>query len=64
MYSQENAIQIIKQLMKEHIDIELQVEDSGAVWNKNPELMTPLQWKHIGYVSALACAFNIIKLSI
>ena len=56
------AIAIMKDLFKEDTTLNLKVCDTAAAWCKFRDSMTPLNWKHIGYVEALAVAFDIDNL--
>jgi len=58
MINKEKAIEIIQSNMNEHKDINLSVNGGTATWKTEREL-TSVEWKHIGYVSALAFAFDI-----
>ena len=58
MKTREEIILVIKDICKENKDINLSIGEIGsALWKgKN---ITDLQWKKIGYVSALSFAFEI-----
>lgn len=53
------AIDFIKNVIKEQ-NINLGIgEPSSASWKKDQFYMTPSNWKAIGYVSAMSMAFDI-----
>lgn len=60
MMKKENAIKAMKEIIEES-EIGLELGDEGsAKWKAKEGSMTSLDWKHIGYISALSLAFNII----
>lgn len=59
MIKRETAIKAIKNICKEHKIIGLCVKGGTASWGSRGAVLTPIEWKHIGYVSALAFAFDI-----
>lgn len=46
-----------------HRHIGLEILGGCASWD-NQKQLTPEEWKHIGYVSAIAWAYNIEKLNL
>ena len=61
MMNKNKAIQVIKDICDQDANLNLCVIGSVASYSLNPTRMTPENWKHIGYVSALAAAFDIDK---
>ena len=59
MLNKKQAIETIKTICKEYEHLSLRVFGGVAAWTKKWDEMTFLDWKHIGYVSALAFAFEI-----
>ena len=59
--NKEKAIEAIKDICSQNPGLNLRVKGGTAVWTHefHHTRMTPEDWKHIGYVSALACAFDI-----
>ena len=62
MYTKEKAIEALKKICNANKDIQLGVSEPGsAKWHKDMDLMTPIDWKMIGVVSALSEAFDITQ---
>ena len=61
IYIKEKVIEVIKAIIKEHEKEGLGIIDYAATWKIESDLMTPLLWKHIGYVSALGIEFEVTR---
>ena len=60
MRTKKEAIKVIKDIITRNKRIKLDVSTTSlAMWNG--ENITSLEWKHIGYISALCWTFNITK---
>ena len=66
MITRDEARVIIKKICKEHEKISLCVKGGVASWNgeADKKLFDHECWKHIGYVSALAYAFDLEEVKI
>ena len=60
--NKEKATEIIKKICKDNKRLSLRITKGTASWMLSPHEMTPNDWKNIGYVSALAFAFDIKEL--
>lgn len=62
MIDKQKAIEILNEIISENKNISLGIGEIGsAVYKQNYNVMTPIEWKHIGYVSALSEAFDITQ---
>ena len=67
MKTKEKAIEFIEDILKQNSDINLKVIGGTACWKGKEKFGKDLsqeQWKHIGYVGALAWAYEIEKVSL
>ena len=66
MLNKNSAIDCIKSICEKNKHINLHVKGGVSAWSKELEFdeLTPKDWKHIGYVSALAFAFDIDKVNV
>lgn len=64
MITEQRALEMIRHTLKLNEKINLKVRAGTACWSCEPDKLTPINWKHIGYVSALAYAFDINEVEV